>query len=39
MRTKQREFQPERVMGDVCLGVAVAGVETLIAMAVVILLM
>ena len=39
MRSKQPEFQSERVMGEVCLGVAVAGVETLIVMAIAILLM
>jgi hypothetical protein len=40
-RAKQAtpEFQSERVMGEVCLGVAVAGVETLIVMAMAILLM
>ena len=38
MRSKQPEFQSERVMGEVCLGVAVAGVETLIAIAIAILL-
>jgi len=35
VRSKQSEFQSERVMGEVCLGVAVAGVETLIVMAIV----
>jgi hypothetical protein len=39
VRSKQPEFQSERVMGEVCLGVAVAGVETLIVMAIAILLM
>ena len=39
MRNKQPEFQFERVMGEVCLGVAVAGVETLIVMPTAILLM
>jgi hypothetical protein len=38
VRSKQPEFQSERVMGEVCLGVAVAGVETLIAIAIAILL-
>jgi hypothetical protein len=39
VRSKQSEFQSERVMGEVCLGVALAGVETLILIAIAILLM
>jgi hypothetical protein len=39
VRSKRPKFQPERVMGEVCLGVAVAGVETLIVMAIANLLM
>jgi hypothetical protein len=32
MRGKQTKFQPERIMGELCLGVAVAGAETLVVM-------
>jgi hypothetical protein len=32
MRGKRMKFQPERIMGEVCLGVAAAGVETLVVM-------
>jgi hypothetical protein len=32
MRGKQTNFQPERIMGEVCLGVAAAGLETLVVM-------
>ncbi len=39
MPGKQTEFQPERAMADFCLGVAVAGVETLVVMAIVVAFM
>jgi hypothetical protein len=30
MRSKQTKFQPERIMGEVCLGVAFTGAEILV---------
>jgi len=32
LRSKQPKLQPERVMGEVCLGVAVTDIETLVIM-------
>ena len=36
MRSKQAKLQPERIIGELCLGVAVAGVETLVVMGLII---
>ncbi len=36
MRSKQTKLQPERIAGELCLGVAVAGVETLVVMGLII---
>jgi hypothetical protein len=36
MRGKQTKFKPERIMGELCLGAAVAGVETLVVMGLII---
>jgi len=33
---KQTKLQPERIAGELCLGVAVAGVETLVVMGLII---
>jgi hypothetical protein len=35
VRKQQTKFQPERIMGELCLGVAVAGAEILIVAALV----
>jgi hypothetical protein len=39
MRHKQIEFQSERIMADVCLGVTVAGLYTLVGMGLIIVFM
>jgi hypothetical protein len=36
MRSKQTKFQSERIAGEVCLGAAVAAVETLVVWALII---